>query len=1150
MDFAIYTLGDSGFMEQILIGVAMVTSVGTFTDAIQVGLLLGIILIFFQSMMMGAKEIQFSQILTGYIMYAILFVPTVSVSIEDAYTGEVRVVDNVPIGVGAAGGIISTVGYNLTNLFEQGYGPVVPYVTENRFAESLKILNDTRKQIASVPIYAAINDSISPNADIRQSWENYIRECTLTSLDLRERSLNDIMGAELPEALRFDSDLYGTQIYLNDAEGENLTCSAAFSALTSATQSGASSSLTSEAVLKALDIDNTYSGETGQMALGNSINALGVVSTSGTQYLTAAILEPLYHRAAEGRYTDFQDYASATMVNQAIQQRNTQWAAEQSLFMTIAQPMMAFFEGLVYAITPIMAFLLVVGSFGLKLAGKYLQTLAWIQLWLPMMAIINLYIYSATQRQVGNVENPFTSIYALNTTGEILQNWIATGGMLVGATPLIALFVVTGSTYAFTSIAGRINGRDHIDETTQSKNLVDTGPVMKSMPSAEHNDLTGTVSAGASSLMGTVSFGNSLSSMMSSSSQKMAQSQESFSSMLSSGLTNSASQSQTYNQMESLGKTHTAAHGTSNTGLESRVDQIMEQTGLKDEHRDAVKGAVLTSATGGASAKIPAGNFISTLAKGAGGGAEDTGINGKVSASAETATTDTSVAESGQSASFMDALSFSKQEQSSMTNSLASAISTSQGKSITESNGWNDSSSLTNSAQDVVSSNQAYNEANSLNRQFGSMTSMGLHEASAMIAKDSDAMGSLNSYWNSGGVGSATKQEAAELYNRYSAPVTEGGYNLNSEQAEAAARVKALLNSNNTGADASQYSKNSSAALGAVGNALGLSTGAAGDYSANASLLGADNGNLRGQVEDGTRHVSGSVAGAGDISMPSGNIVGAEQVRDFNSDKNQAVAGGHADQRAARGAENEVAARQAFSNLAPEYSRMSAADFYGTIDNVAETGGSVLNSLGHALGAGAYEMTSGFSSRMDQINSDPALRQQVITDTKADMADNNPLTRGLETGMQGILGAAAMGSALARGEIGWSDVKEMDIQEQGMVYQSAMAHSFQSGGQEAAAEFERRHGEDLYASRYEHGLANNLTETQAAVYASAYDFMGSRHDEAKAALAATYGNNPQDQAFAQEMNTALSEASRAGRDHSGSYLTGVNHYNMMTGRGY
>ncbi|NMU29473.1 hypothetical protein HKB21_28090, partial [Vibrio parahaemolyticus] len=107
----------------------------------------------------------------------------------------------------------------------------------------------------------------------------------------------------------------------------------------------------------------------------DSLQAMGATTTSSIDYLKAAVLEPLYYEAAAGRYQDLQDYGSALMVNQAIQQRNTQWAAEQSMFMTVVRPMLTFFEGFIYAITPIIAFIIVMGGFGLQLALKYVQTM-------------------------------------------------------------------------------------------------------------------------------------------------------------------------------------------------------------------------------------------------------------------------------------------------------------------------------------------------------------------------------------------------------------------------------------------------------------------------------------------------------------------------------------------------------------------------------------------------------------------------------------------------------------------------------------------------------------------------------------------------------------------------------------------------------
>ncbi len=178
----------------------------------------------------------------------------------------------------------------------------------------------------------------------------------------------------------------------------------------------------------------------------------------------------MYYEAAAGRYQDLQDYGSALMINQAIQQRNTQWAAEQSMFMSVVRPMLTFFEGFVYAITPIMGFIIVMGSMGMTLAGKYFQTVLWIQLWMPVLSITNLFIHTAATNEMASLSTPgLNSMYALSSTGDTHSTELDRyGGMLAAATPIISLFIVTGSTYAFTSLANRVNGSDHVNEKIQS----------------------------------------------------------------------------------------------------------------------------------------------------------------------------------------------------------------------------------------------------------------------------------------------------------------------------------------------------------------------------------------------------------------------------------------------------------------------------------------------------------------------------------------------------------------------------------------------------------------------------------------------------------------------------------------------------------
>ena len=227
--------------------------------------------------------------------------------------------------------------------------------------------------------------------------------------------------------------------------------------------------------------------------------------------------------------------APALMINQAVQQRNTQWAAEQTMFMTVVRPMLTFFEGFIYAITPIIAFIIVMGSFGVQLAGKYVQTVLWIQLWMPVLSIINLFVHTAATNQMASLSNNgLNSMYALSSTGDVLQHWIATGGMLAASTPIISLFIVSGSTYAFTSLASKISGGDHVDEAEYPR-CPQAGPLMQSQPAYNQNQFSGAIASGAEGMISTLSLGSNMASGVSSAQANQKQASEAFQSNLTRG---------------------------------------------------------------------------------------------------------------------------------------------------------------------------------------------------------------------------------------------------------------------------------------------------------------------------------------------------------------------------------------------------------------------------------------------------------------------------------------------------------------------------------------------------------------------------------------------------------------------------------------
>ncbi|MGC3005423.1 conjugal transfer protein TraG, partial [Streptomyces sp. G35A] len=147
------------------------------------------------------------------------------------------------------------------------------------------------------------------------------------------------------------------------------------------------------------------------------------------------------------------------------------------------------------------------------------------------------------------------NLYALSGAGDRLDTWIATGGMLASATPVISLFIVTGSTYAFTTLASKVSGADHLNEKMATPDALQNGPVASMMPTFSGNQFSGLVREGTQGMMASGSFGGSVSAGVNSSQTKMQQAQQQYAETLGRSITDGASESTQFSRLASLGST-------------------------------------------------------------------------------------------------------------------------------------------------------------------------------------------------------------------------------------------------------------------------------------------------------------------------------------------------------------------------------------------------------------------------------------------------------------------------------------------------------------------------------------------------------------------------------------------------------------------
>ncbi len=517
MEFTIYSLGNVDFLAQIMNSVAMICGTGNYTRLISVGFLIGLLFICFQSVFQGAQRINLQQTLVCFIVYLCMFGPSCTVLIEDVYKGQVRNVDNVPLGVGVSGMAISNIGYGLTRMMEQAFADV-DRTTEHGFGESLRILNELRvlntdKDQMWMVIDRDLGNWGQGQSDSQKAVRNYLSECLFVDVALgRIQSPSVLASTPWSDAEVWQSRSDAHAVYL-PVTGTNQTtgivsCSRAYDLLDRTVMRRLGANVFQDWLDERLG--GVQSPDATQPATQAALTSMGLAQDKVQDFMQSLAINTIYDEAVADFYLTYHDQVSAAAVRQAQIQRNTQWASEGTMFLAAARALMAFFEGFIYAITPIVGFLIVTGAFGLGLVGKFLLLIVWIQLWLPILSITNLYINIGARSAVSASLGADPSMYTINEMWAQVATWVSTGGMMAAATPMIALFLITGSTYAFTTLTNRLGGQDHFNERATSPDAITTGAVMARTAAYNANRTQGVVQTGAESEMKKINIGRGL----------------------------------------------------------------------------------------------------------------------------------------------------------------------------------------------------------------------------------------------------------------------------------------------------------------------------------------------------------------------------------------------------------------------------------------------------------------------------------------------------------------------------------------------------------------------------------------------------------------------------------------------------------------
>ncbi len=730
MEFSIYSIGSATYLESILNAVAMISGSGSIESLAKVGLLIGTLFLGFQAVFKN-QAIPFQQVGVALILYMALYGPTGRAVVEDVYDGTVVVVDNVPIGPLFVGSVVSNIGYKLTKEMEQAFS--TPAMTTYGFADPLTTLMKVRGATRNVLAMPSVMGESNAGGDFVRSWTNYIKECTLVGVGRNMTAYGALMRSNSPiDAMRFDSDVYGTEIYEGKTgTGTYYNCSQAHTRLKALSVSAQPGVMDDVSKLAFQKPGKVVTGDDLTTRVDDALRGLNLQVADARAFTMASILLPIFERAPAQKALEDQQSAYAIMLAQAQAQQATQWAAEGSMFTRYVRPFLTFFEGLIYAITPLMAFLLVMGTFGMNLITKYITMLCWMMLWQPMLAIVNLY----TNWYTGTVMEGLLATTSTVTDGNALSfemlkqmlpaldSAIGVAGLMASSVPVISMFLVSGSAFALTSMAQRLGGTDQINEKIVTPDVVKPTEGLATTPYMTNDFVNGTRVTGSENTRGNINIGQSLSSAAQSQKSVAEGASETFTKGLTSAYGKQFEQAKNINEQAAVGRSVANSFGLSNDASYQNSVNELRARGFNQNQIDAVTGSIALG--GSVSGGLGLGNMGGK--EGADGKAKsgiDFGGSAQINGTTQSSTTrndgqsSNDVMQAAKAAGLVESISNSLRHENS--SSLATSFLGSEKLGLSQS----DQETLSRSAQQAISTQKQYTETAGYLQQSGSSLSM------------------------------------------------------------------------------------------------------------------------------------------------------------------------------------------------------------------------------------------------------------------------------------------------------------------------------------------------------------------------------------------------------------------------------------------
>jgi len=398
----------------------------------------------------------------------------------------------------------------------------------------------------------------------------------------------------------------------------------------------------------------------------------------------------------------------------------------------------------------------------------YFSMLLWIQLWMPILAVINLFIQMSA---AGKMAALTTATYNLPSMMGIyqldmeLQQWLSIGGMLAASTPAITLMLIYRGAVTATHFLGRMDGGDYVNEKIATPDVISPAPVLNAQSQHQYSPLSAVTQTSVDKVLPTFTAGKDMSAAVTSAYSASEQATNSFMRSVSSTASKSASISSDAFDSRSLGNQIASSS--------SYTDAYNRQFGEAFAKKHADTG-------------ISADQFSALVAGSANAGAK-LGNDQLSSAISGRLQNDFKVSQDKSDAIAADisqTVNDSQGYQAGLAKSLAMDAQTGT-RNVASMGLQNQSlSSLQHSATDAVSASESYQQNLSAQQRFGTQASFGAAETGYKIANDPGLMERLDRTLDQYGLRGDTQRLASQW--------KAAGWISNADQAYAAAGMSLL----------------------------------------------------------------------------------------------------------------------------------------------------------------------------------------------------------------------------------------------------------------------------------------------------------------------------------------------------------------------